>query len=342
MTESGPSMHAYGRHLLICTGGSCASAAAGKALAVRTLALLGDRRKVRNPEQIKCSTVDCLGVCTGGPIAVVYPDGIWYQHLDETLLVRIVEEHLIGGRPVDEAILHRLSPSGHESPYAPALRGDVDEPAQVATAVADMTSASAIEPSDTHLEASDEQQACRAEVRKQNLKKGLVVVNTGNGKGKTTAALGVMTRAWGRGMRVCVIQFLKHENAQFGETRAAKKMGIAFGGTGDGFTWTSHDLDATKAKALHGWELAKQVISANEHDLVILDEFTYLMAFGWLAASEVVAWLAANKPPLLHVIITGRDAPAELIAFADLVTEMREIKHPFKDQGIKAQPGIEF
>ncbi len=187
-----------------------------------------------------------------------------------------------------------------------------------------------------------EDQARRSEPGERSPKKGLVIVNTGDGKGKTTAALGVMTRAWGRGMRVRVIQFLKHENAKFGETRAAEKMGIEFGGTGDGFTWTSRDLDETRAKALHGWEIAKQAISAAQHEVVILDEFTYLMAFGWLPATEVVAWLRAHKPPQMHLIITGRDAPPELIEYADLVTEMREIKHPFKDQGIKAQPGIEF
>lgn len=199
-----------------------------------------------------------------------------------------------------------------------------------------------IEPAGTTVESSPERQARRDEARRQKRKKGLVIVNTGNGKGKTTAALGVMTRAWGRGMRVRVIQFFKHENARFGETRAAEKMGVPFGGTGDGFTWTSRDIDETQAKALHGWETAKQAIVSGEYDLLILDEFTYLMAFGWLDAAEVVAWLAAHKPPMLHLIITGRDAPPELIDYADLVTEMREIKHPYADQGIKAQPGIDY
>ena len=339
MSDNIPTMRPYGRHLLICTGGSCADAQAGTQLAARAPDLFGDRRKLRNPERIKCSTVDCLGVCSSGPIAVVYPDGVWYHHVDEALLERIVREHLIVGQPVEDAIFHRLYPAGQEPAYAPALRGDhatYQPPAAKAPPDA------AVEPSPTRVASSDEKRAYRAEVRKRNQKKGLVIVNTGNGKGKTSAALGVMTRAWGRGMRVQVIQFFKHENAQFGETRAAAKMNIPFGGTGDGFTWTSKDLDETQAKALHGWELAKQAISANEHDIVILDEFTYVMAFGWLPAHDVAAWLEANKPPAMHVIITGRDAPPELIAFADLVTEMREIKHPFKDQGIRAQPGIEF
>jgi len=336
MSDAAPTTRAYGRHLFICTHGDCAPAEAGAALAAAVPPLLGDRRKLRNPERIKCTTSDCLGVCSGGPVVVVYPDGIWYHHVDEALLVRIVQEHLIEGRPVEEAIFHRLYPPGEEPGYAPALRGDAGS-YQVEAAPPP-----AVAPPATEVNSTDEKKARRAEVRRRGEKKGLVIVNTGNGKGKTSAALGVMTRAWGRGMKVRVLQFLKHENARFGETRAAEQMGITFGGTGDGFTWTSRDLDATVARALHGWEQAKAIIAADEHDIVILDEFTYLLAFGWLPTDEVVAWVRANKPPKMHVIITGRDAPAELIDFADLVTEMREIKHPFKDQGIRAQPGIEF
>jgi cob(I)alamin adenosyltransferase len=173
-------------------------------------------------------------------------------------------------------------------------------------------------------------------------KKGLLIVNTGDGKGKTTAALGVLMRAWGRDMRLGGIQFFKHENAHFGELRAAERMGFVLAPMGDGFTWTSRDLDETQAKALHGWQAAKQKIASGDYDIFLLDEFTYVMHFGWLAADEVVAWLRANKPPMLHLIITGRDAPAALIDFADLVTEMREIKHPYNEQGIRAQKGIEF
>jgi cob(I)alamin adenosyltransferase len=109
----------------------------------------------------------------------------------------------------------------------------------------------------------------------------------------------------------------------------------------DGFTWTSKNLDETQAKALHGWELAEQKIVSDDYDIFLLDEFTSVMHCGWLKPTEVIAWLHEHKPPGLHRIITGRDAPDELIAFADLVTEMKLIKHPY-DQGIKAQPGIEF
>jgi cob(I)alamin adenosyltransferase len=172
--------------------------------------------------------------------------------------------------------------------------------------------------------------------------KGLVIVNTGDGKGKTTAALGVLLRAWGRKLRVGGIQFFKHENANYGELRALEQMGVSLRPMGDGFTWTSRDLDETQAKAIHGWEIAQQQILADEHDVFLLDEFTYVLHFGWLDAAAVVEWLRANKPPALHLIITGRDAPAALVDYADLVTEMREVKHPFRDQGLKAQPGIEF
>lgn len=173
-------------------------------------------------------------------------------------------------------------------------------------------------------------------------KKGLIIVNTGNGKGKTTAALGVVMRAWGRGMRVGVIQFLKNSKARYGEIKAAKKMVIDWQVTGDGWTWKSRDLEESAALARHGWKVAKQRILSDHYDILVLDEFTYPLHFGWLETDTVVAWLRENKPPMLHLIITGRYAPQALIDYADLVTEMREIKHPYQEQGIKAQPGIEF
>ena len=182
-----------------------------------------------------------------------------------------------------------------------------------------------------------------AKKRRQSAKKkGLIIVNTGNGKGKTTAALGIVLRAWGRGMKVGVIQFLKNATARYGEIKAAKKLGIDWVTTGDGWTWKSRDLDESAALARHGWELAQERISSGEYDILVLDEFTYTMHFGWLDTAEVIAWLRENKPPMLHIIITGRYAPQELIDYADLVTEMCEIKHPYAEQGITAQAGIEF
>lgn len=191
-------------------------------------------------------------------------------------------------------------------------------------------------------ESSPEADAQRKAARAAKKRKGLLMVNTGNGKGKTTAALGILLRAWGRDMRVGGLQFFKHENANYGELRALERMGISLTPMGDGFTWTSRDMDETQARALHGWDLAKARIVSGEYDVFLLDEFTYVLHFGWLDPAEVVAWIGANKPPMLHLIITGRDAPQALIEAADLVTEMHEVKHPYRDQGIKAQRGVEF
>jgi len=173
------------------------------------------------------------------------------------------------------------------------------------------------------------------------MRRGLVIVNTGDGKGKTTAALGLLLRAWGRGLRICVIQFIKAETGAWGEFKAAERLGIEWHKMGDGFTWLSKDMDKTIQTARNGWTLAQQKITSGEYDLVVLDEFTYPLLFGWLDPSDVISWMKAHKPPDLHLVITGRNAPQLLIDYADLVTDMTVIKHPF-DQGIKAQPGIEF
>jgi cob(I)alamin adenosyltransferase len=171
-------------------------------------------------------------------------------------------------------------------------------------------------------------------------RKSLVVVNTGKGKGKTTAALGVLFRAWGRGLNVCMLQFIKSTTSNYGENRAAKKAGIEIISLGGGFTWLSKDIEKDKALARDLWGQCKEKISSGNYDVVALDEFTYPLAYGWLPTDEVIEFLK-QRPARTHVIITGRDAPQELIDYADLVTEMREVKHPFQ-QGIKAQPGIEF
>jgi cob(I)alamin adenosyltransferase len=200
------------------------------------------------------------------------------------------------------------------------------------------TSTGAVQSPGSTPEAQDRRKAARA----NRVQKGLVIVNTGNGKGKTTAALGILLRAWGRDMRVGGIQFLKHENANYGELRALKRMGIELTPMGDGFIWTSRDLDETQAKAVHGWETAKVRIASGAYDIFLLDEFTYVLNYGWVDTTDVIDWLRQHKPPMLHLIITGRNAPQALIDFADLVTEMREVKHPFRDQGIRAQKGIEY
>jgi cob(I)alamin adenosyltransferase len=340
-----PRMRPYGYHLLICEHGDCADPAAAMRLQqrFRELAQAHGLNKLRNPQRVKCTLSECLGVCGGGPILVVYPDGIWYHHVNEPLLERIVEDHILGGRPVEEHIFHHHGETNGEInlPITVDRSGDIDSP----STLDDLDTSP--EPGEimgagTQLTSTPEADARRKAMRGQRKQKGLIIVNTGNGKGKTTAALGILTRAWGREMRIGGIQFFKHANANFGELRAMQRMGVSLTPMGDGFTWTSRDMDETQAKALHGWECAKERIVSGEYDIFLLDEFTYLLHFGWLDVHEVVAWIVEYKPTMLHLIITGRDAPPELIAMADLVTEMREVKHPYRDQGIRAQKGIEF
>jgi cob(I)alamin adenosyltransferase len=346
-------MRPYGRHLLICSHGDCADPAEAEALHRRVAELnrLHGRNKLRNPERIKCTLADCLGVCRAGPIVAVYPEGVWYHRVDAHKLERIYHEHVLGGEPIHEWVFHHHYPVGQEPAYAPAARGDErwederipDTEQEAADREAGVLDAPATDASPERTEAAD---ARRRAVRRARKKKGLIILNTGEGKGKTTAALGVMTRAWGRDMRIGVLQFLKNEHARFGEIKAGQRMGIDWISTGDGWTWTSRDGDETEARARRGWQVAQDHIvhggSDGPYDLLILDEFTYPLHYGWLDTDEVVAWLQEHKPPMLHLIITGRYAPPALVEAADLVTEMRAIKHPFDTQGIRAQPGIEY
>ncbi len=168
----------------------------------------------------------------------------------------------------------------------------------------------------------------------------LVLLYTGDGKGKTTSALGVTMRAWGRGWKVCWLQFIKSKTANYGETRAARRMGIEMIPLGDGFTWLSKDINKDIALARECWALAREKIESAAYDLVVLDEITYPVTYGWLEADEVISVLR-NRPADTHIIMTGRNAAPELVEFADLVSEMTEVKHPFQ-QGIKAQRGIDF
>lgn len=170
--------------------------------------------------------------------------------------------------------------------------------------------------------------------------KSLVIVNTGNGKGKTTAALGLLLRAWGQGLRVIMLQFIKHHTGNWGEIKAARKLGIEVVPLGDGFTWNSKDIEHDRALAQEGWRRCREAIEQGQYDVVILDELTYCFKFDWIDLDEALDVLR-SRPPRLHVIITGRDAPQGLIDYADLVTEMREIKHPY-EEGVRAQKGIEF
>ena len=172
--------------------------------------------------------------------------------------------------------------------------------------------------------------------------KGLILLFTGNGKGKTTAALGQVLRAAGHGFKVAIIQFIKNlENT--GEIKAAKKIfaeHLEIYPMGSGFTWNAKDQDELKDAAEKGWALAREKINSGQYSMVILDELTYALNYGLLDQDEVVTFLE-QKPDPLHVIITGRDASNKLIDLADLVTEMKEIKHPYQD-GVKATKGIEY
>ena len=168
----------------------------------------------------------------------------------------------------------------------------------------------------------------------------LVLINTGDGKGKSSAAFGVMGRAWARGWRVCVVQFIKNEAWKTGEKKLADHLGIEWWSLGDGFTWDSTDMDATEAHGREAWRVSKEKLASGDYDLVILDELTYIVTFGWVPVSDVVE-AVRNRAPHTNVIITGRDAHPDLIAIADTVTEMRKVKHAF-DQGIEARKGIEY
>ncbi|GAA6760590.1 cob(I)yrinic acid a,c-diamide adenosyltransferase [Thermus oshimai] len=170
-------------------------------------------------------------------------------------------------------------------------------------------------------------------------RRGLVLVYTGDGKGKSTAAFGLALRAHGRGLRVRVFQFIKHEGARFGEHRAFAQLGVPVEGLGDGFTWKSRDLERSRALAYAGWQRAKEALLSGAYDLLVLDEITYPIRYGWVPLGEVLEALK-DRPPHVHVVLTGRGAPEALLELADTVTEMRKVKHAF-DQGVPAQRGIE-
>jgi cob(I)alamin adenosyltransferase len=170
--------------------------------------------------------------------------------------------------------------------------------------------------------------------------KSLVLVNTGDGKGKSTAAFGVVMRAVARGWRVAVIQFLKSGKWHVGEEDTAKQLGVDWWAIGEGFSWESKDLTEDEAVAREAWAHAAGVIGAGEHRLVVLDELTYPVNWGWLDADAVVATIR-DRPTNVSVIVTGRDAPAALVELADTVTEMRNVKHAY-DSGIVAKKGIDY
>lgn len=168
----------------------------------------------------------------------------------------------------------------------------------------------------------------------------VVVVNTGDGKGKTTAAMGTVLRAVARGWRVLVVQFVKSDRWRSGEEEMARRVGVDWWTTGDGFSWEVDDIGASEALARDAWAAARRAVEAGEHDLVVLDEVTYPMTWGWIPTEEVVDALR-SRPEHVNIVATGRDAPPELVAAADTATEMRKVKHAY-DRGIRARRGIDF
>ncbi|MFH0958898.1 MAG: cob(I)yrinic acid a,c-diamide adenosyltransferase [Pseudomonadota bacterium] len=173
------------------------------------------------------------------------------------------------------------------------------------------------------------------------MSQSLVILNTGHGKGKTTAALGQAFRALGHGFKVCFLQFIKG-SWKYGELEAAKRFEdlMEIHALGKGFTWQSENLNEDIQLARNAWDFAKQAIRSGKFKMVVLDELTYLITYGMVPEEDILNTLR-NRPPELHIVITGRDASPGLIELADLVTEMKEIKHPFQN-GVKGQKGIEF
>ena len=168
----------------------------------------------------------------------------------------------------------------------------------------------------------------------------LVLVNTGDGKGKSAAAFGTILRAVSQSWSVAVVQFLKSGDWNTGEEKVCRDLGVQWYSAGDGFTWDSDDLDETRAMAVAAWEFSAQLIAGGEHRLVVLDEISYAMTWDWIDAAEVAAALE-SRPERVSVILTGRDMADEVIDVADTVTEMVKVKHAF-DRQILAKKGLDY
>ncbi|WCM25549.1 cob(I)yrinic acid a,c-diamide adenosyltransferase [Sphingomonas sp. QA11] len=194
-----------------------------------------------------------------------------------------------------------------------------------------------------HAEKMKKKQAAHDKiVAAKTIEKGLLIVHTGKGKGKTTAALGMVVRAIGHGKKVGVVQFVKGAMTTGEKTVFdAFPDQVEFKPMGDGFTWDTQDRTQDIASARKAWDEVKRMIEDPSYGMVLADELNIVLRYDYLPLDEVLAVLAA-KPEMTHVIVTGRNAPERLVEAADLVTEMTLVKHPFREQGVKAQPGIEF
>ncbi|RZV46454.1 MAG: cob(I)yrinic acid a,c-diamide adenosyltransferase [Acidimicrobiales bacterium] len=175
---------------------------------------------------------------------------------------------------------------------------------------------------------------------KSGYAKSIVVLNTGDGKGKSSAAFGVMVRGVARGWNIAVIQFIKSGEWNVGEEKVGRQLGVDWHNEGEGFTWNSDDIEKDKELAREGWDKAAAIIEAGQHELVILDELTYLINWGWIEPEPVYEAIR-NRPERVNLVITGRDAPQGLIDVADTVSEVKKVKHAF-DEGILAKRGIDY
>jgi cob(I)alamin adenosyltransferase len=221
------------------------------------------------------------------------------------------------------------------------------DPTTTATTSAEATTAAAADPLARH-SAEDVDVPHRpgdrgsAEPKRRKPRdKPLLIVVTGHGKGKSTSAFGMLLRAWARGYRCGVFQFVKSGKWKVGEAKAAAALGgIDWEKMGDGWSWLSRDLEESEALAREGWEEVKRAIAQERYEFLLLDEITYPLKWGWIDVQELVS-VIRERPGFQHVVITGRDAPAELIEAADLVSEVVKVKHPM-EAGIRAQQGIEW
>jgi len=362
-------MRSYGRQAFLCFHGNCSAPEAVLTLHQRFMELAREYglTKLRNPQRVKCTLADCLGVCAGGPILVVYPEGIWYHHVDLESLERIFHQHIVGGRPVDELVFHRLYPKSEEPAYAPDVRGDMpfhdlptpgtstpedhlpseEEPydssveAELAFLAETPDAVPQPDPDRHVIQATRRQAAYLRKKARANREKGLIIVNTGTGKGKTTAALGLAFRALGQNLRVGIVQFIKGA-IPTGEAALVKQLNLPIDlfTLGDGFTWNTQNREQDIATAQQAWEQAVALLHDPSYDMIILDELNIVLRYGYLPLETVLEALR-HKRDRLHVVITGRHANKALVELADLVTEMRPVKHPYKT-GIRAQKGVEF
>ncbi len=232
---------------------------------------------------------------------------------------------------------HAAIDKGHEwkDSLASAIRN-----AEQSTGITAMTSKQR-DPA-RHAEKMARKAAAREKIMAgKQTEKGLLIVHTGKGKGKSTAAFGMVLRALGHGMKVAVIQFIKGQR-EIGERKALEAIGgnLSFFACGEGFTWETRNLEQDRRLAARTWEEAQRALADESIRLVMLDELNVVLKYGYLDTQRVLAAIS-RRPPMQHVTVTGRNAPEELVEAADLVTEMKLVKHPFRS-GVRGQPGIEF